>query len=263
MSQNLPKFNKPPVIETALGVEFEPLHNFLIPHFGAFLLELKGSYSKFRQLPPIPSQIEKFEAEQNILASFELNFSPQVRCLFLNSTEDWRLQIQNDRFLSNWVKTRAKYPSYDETLRKFKTNWNKFGLFLEKSKIEKPKIKQCEVTYLNHIEDNAEIDKLAKIFPLLADKVESEEFLPQPEGIALNTVYRIPENRGRLYIEMKPAFRHLDAKNIIVLSLTARVLPISSNRNNVLDAMNLGHEWIVRGFTDFTSKEMHKIWERK
>jgi hypothetical protein len=31
MSQDLPKFNNPPVIETALGVEFEPLQNFLVP----------------------------------------------------------------------------------------------------------------------------------------------------------------------------------------------------------------------------------------
>jgi uncharacterized protein (TIGR04255 family) len=262
MSQNLPKFNKPPIIETALGVEFESLSNFLVPHFGAFLLELKGSYNKFQQLPPIHSQIEKFEEDQNLTNSFEINLSSRIRCLFLNSTEDWRLQIQNDRFLSNWVKNKAIYPSYEETLRRFKTNWNKFGLFLEKSKIEKPKIKQCEVTYLNHIEDNVEIDKWTKIFPLLADNIKGEEFLPYPEGIAINTVYHIPEKRGRLYIEMKPAFRHLDARNIIVLSLTARVIPLSSKRNDVLDALNLGHEWIVRGFTDFTSKEMHKIWER-
>lgn len=262
MSQNLPKFNKPPIIETALGVEFEPLNNFLVPHFGAFLLELKGSYSKFQQLPPIPSQIEKFEEEKNLTASFEIDFNSRIRCLFLSSTEDWRLQVQNDRFLSNWVKREANYPSYEETLRRFKTNWNKFGLFLEKSKIAKPKIKQCEVIYLNHIEDNADLDKLTKIFPLLADSIEGKEFLPHPEGIAVNTVYRIPEKSGRLYIEMKPAFRHLDAKNIIVLSLTARVIPLSSNRNDVLDALNLGHEWVVRGFTDFTSKEMHKIWEK-
>ncbi len=263
MSQELPEFNNPPVIETVLGVEFEPLQSFLVPHFGAFLLELKDNYNKFRQLPPIPPQLEKFEGQPVEIPLFQIGYNPQIRCLFLNSNEEWRLQVQNNRFLSNWVKTQKIYPSYDETLSRFKTNWNKFGLFLEKAKIEKPKIRQCEVTYLNHIEDNAEIEKLTKIFPLLADKLEGKEFLPLPEVIAINTVYRIPQKRGRLYIEMKPAFRHSDAKNIIELSLTSRVLPSSSEGDALLDALNLGHEWVVRGFTDFTSKEMHNVWERR
>lgn len=262
MSQELPKFNNPPVIETVLGVEFESLSNFLVPHFGAFLLELKGNYNKFRELPPIPSQIERFEGEPVELASLQIGFHPQIRCLFLNKTEDWRIQIQNNWFLSNWVKTNTKYPSYEETLRRFKTNWNKFRLFLEKSRIDTPQVKQCEVTYNNHIEEFTQVEGLYKVFPFLADYRKKQDFLPSAEGIALRMVYRIPEKRGRLHIEIKPAFRHVDAKNIIEMSLTARVLPKSPDNKDVLEAINIGHEWVVRGFADITSKSMHQVWER-
>jgi uncharacterized protein (TIGR04255 family) len=263
MLQELPKFNKPPVIETVLGVEFEPLSNFLIPHFGLFLLDLKDSYSSFKELPPLDSQIEKFEGDSIEIASFQLGFRSEIRCLFLDAKQEWRLQIQNNKFLSNWAKSTSKYPSYDETLRRFKTNWGKFNLFLEKSRIEKPQIKQCEVTYLNHIEDIDNFENLSEIFPSWKKNGKKTDFLPTPEAIAINLVYRIPENRGRLHISMQPAVRHADLKRIIQLSLVARVLPKSSKRNDVLEALNLGHEWVVRGFTDFTSEKMHQIWERR
>jgi len=30
-----------------------------------------------------------------------------------------------------------------------------------------------------------------------------------------------------------------------------------------MEWFDLGHEWIVKGFTDFTTEHMHEIWGRK
>jgi len=263
MSQELPKFTKPPVIETVLGVEFEPLSNFQIPHFGLFLLEIKEQYKRFQELPPIASQIEKFEGDSVEIASFQLGFRPEVRCLFLDEKQEWRIQLQNNKFLSNWTKSASKYPSYTETLKRFKTFWNKFNLFLEKNNLGKPQIRQCEITYLNHIEESVDFENLGEVFPHWTRSKKVSEFLPSPEAMAMNVIYRIPDNRGRLHVAMQPVIRHSDLKKIMQVSLLARILPKSSASKDVLEAMNIGHEWVVRGFTDFTSEKMHKIWERR
>ena len=265
MTDELPKFNKPPVIETILGVEFEPLRNFQVPHFGLFLLEIKDRYKNFTELPPIVSQIEKFESDSVEIASFQFGLRPEVRCLFLDEKQEWKIQVQNNKFLSNWTKSTLKsgYPSYTETLRRFKTYWNKFVLFLEKNKLDKPQIRQCEIMYLNHIEESIDFENLSEIFPHWTKSEKASKFLPSPEAIAMNVVYRIPENRGRLHITVQPVVRHFDLKKITQVSLTARVLPNPSDRKDVLEAMNIGHEWVVKGFTDFTSEKMHRIWERR
>lgn len=264
MSDNLPKFNKPPVIETILGVDFDPISDFQAPYYGLFLLEVKDTYKNFVELPPIDSQVERFEGDSVPIASFRFGYRPDIRCLFLDKTEKWRLQVQNNKFLSNWAKslTTSKYPNYELTSNKFKTNWNKFLTFLKKNNLNTPVVQQCEVSYLNHIEFG-NIRNLSEIFPFWNQQSKSNDFLPEAEATSARMIYRIPNNRGRLRVDITPNIRHIDSKKIISLSLTAKVFPKSSGIKDVVEAMNIGHEWVVRGFTDLTSDKMHKIWERR
>jgi hypothetical protein len=62
---------------------------------------------------------------------------------------------------------------------------------------------------------------------------------------------------------MQPAIRRTDAKEILQLNLTARGKPESSTLQHLLDWLDLGHEWIVNGFTDFTTKAMHDHWGKQ
>jgi hypothetical protein len=49
----------------------------------------------------------------------------------------------------------------------------------------------------------------------------------------------------------------------VQLRLTARGLPDGQDLDGVLAWMDLGREWIVRGFADITSPSAHALWERK
>jgi len=91
----------------------------------------------------------------------------------------------------------------------------------------------------------------------------SGDFLPEPEMVRLNTIFLMPDKRGRLHVIMQPAIRQLDGKEVLQLNLTARGRPKSSTLDDILGWFDLGHEWIVRGFTDFTTREMHTVWRRK
>jgi hypothetical protein len=50
---------------------------------------------------------------------------------------------------------------------------------------------------------------------------------------------------------------------MFLLTLTARGRPGSDGIPGVLQFLDVGREWIVRGFTSITTATMHKIWGRR
>ena len=268
-SKALPHFDRPPVVETVLSVQFHALKELAVPHFGLFWQRIRNTYPNFQVQPPINATMEKFGGQSlpQLTIAVEEFSSPPVRCWFITQDGKRVLQIQNDRFIYNWRKTRHddEYPRYGSIRLAFEAEWNHFCKFLEDEKLGLPEPNQCEVTYINHIEqlDSAgQPIALSTIFPCWAG-IPSEGFLPDPVTVASTTVYDMPHNRGRLYIEFKPAIRHADGKRIIVLTLTARGAPASPKTTDVLAWFDLGREWIVRGFADFTSDVVHTQWGRR
>lgn len=261
MTQETAKYNNSPVIETVLGVEFKPLIQWQIPHFGLYWNRIRSNYQLYAVQPPLPGQVEKFGEEVNTL-TITLGSQPEARCWFFDNKQDWLLQVQNNRFLSNWKRKTPAYPKYKGFCERFDKQWGKFNEFLKSENLGEPELLQCEVTYINHIDVDVDFNDLCKIFPVW-NGFKKGGFLPAPEAIAINSTFVIPENIGRLYIVMQPVVRHTDIKIVIQLSVTAKV-KIASNSNHAMsEALKTAHEWCVNGFTDFTSEQMHDIWQKK
>jgi hypothetical protein len=89
------------------------------------------------------------------------------------------------------------------------------------------------------------------------------KFLPSPEAGRIAFNFLMPEQQGRLRVSINQAIRHTDGVDLIVLQLTARGRPKSSEAADIVNWLNLGREWVVRGFTDLTTQSMHKLWERE
>jgi uncharacterized protein (TIGR04255 family) len=264
----LPKFNKPPLIEMVVGVEFADLSGLIIPHFGLFWAQIQNKYPLCAVKEPALSRLEIFEgqAKQEIKLNFPILGPPPVRCWYMNTQQTWLLQLQQDRFIQNWRKTASDptYLHYSHALSRFEKEFQRFQEFIKKQNIGALDIRQCEISYVNHIELGGEAGaplEPAEIFPYLSAE-KPGGFLPNPEGITLNTSYVIPENRGRLYINVQTVIRHSDAKEILQTTVTSKVIPLSQDHSEILNALDLGHEWAVRGFTEFTSDKMHRLWER-
>ena len=47
----LPDFNEPPVIETVLGLQFDPIESFNVPHFGLYWSKIRADYPTFDVQP--------------------------------------------------------------------------------------------------------------------------------------------------------------------------------------------------------------------
>ena len=89
-------------------------------------------------------------------------------------------------------------------------------------------------------------------------------FLPEPEDISLSVRYRIPDQPGiaRLYVAVNPGFDQQGNPGLR-LTLTAHGGLEPDGASSLETSLNVGREWIVRGFADLTSRTMHEIWERE
>jgi len=264
----LPDFTDPPVIETVLGVQFAPLESFSIPHFGLYWAKIRTSYPKCEIQPPLDPVFEEFgiQSRKDLSIGIEIASAPSLRCWYINETSTQLIQVQRDRFIQNWRKVKGDevYPRYETLRPSFEREWQRFCEFLEHERLGIPKVNQCEVTYVNHIEPGREWHSYGEIDKVIAYWSGSSlgDFLPEPEMVSLNVTYLMPDKGGRLRVIAQPAIRPRDAKEVLQLNLTARGRPKSSSLDDILDWFDLGREWIVRGFTDFTSREMHRVWGR-
>jgi uncharacterized protein (TIGR04255 family) len=260
----LPKYNKPPVIETVLGVQFAPLKSFSMPHFGLFWSEIRATYPRQEMKEPIANVVEDVvgtPAPDKI--SIRLTSEPEARCWFLNASGTELIQLQNDHFVRNWRKVTGseEYPSYDLLRPRFERDWDHLISFLDREGIGQPEVNQCEVTYINHLA--VEVDELGSAHRF-AHGLSSlaGQFLPPPETTQLVVRYLMADKKGRLHVVVRPGIRLDDRHPVLQLTLTARGAPASSRRADILAWFDVGHEWVVRGFSDFTRPEMHAIWER-
>lgn len=266
--RTLPDFNEPPVVETVLGVQFLPLKKFSILHFGLYWETIKNEFPQSEVRNPLGQVIERFEAKPpRPFIGLELVSAPEVRCWFIDASNTRLIQVQQNHFIHNWrkVKDEDVYPHYDNIKPKFVEEWQRFCDFLAKEELEKPEVNQCEITYVNHIEVGKGWKSFGELNKVITcwSGAYSGNFLPDPESVNLNTRYIFPDNKGRLHVVIQRAIRQLDAKEVLQLNLTARGKPTSSRLEDITEWLDLGHEWIVKGFTDLTTNEMHKVWGRK
>jgi len=264
----MPDFDDPPVVETFLSVSFRDLEKWGIPHYGLYWNNIRSEYPKFELRPPVLGQIETFgESHDEAEAVFELNLNqPPVRIWFIHGKANRLIQLQNDRLIFNWRKVTGdeKYPKFDECIRgEFQKEWIRFREFLDSQSIPAPTVTQCEISYINQI-PGASWSTLKALVSALNEWPGSKRngFLPIPEDLQFNTRYVIA-GHGRLHVQLQPAIRTVDGKIIIQLTLTARGEPRSSDTEGLMQWFDIGREWIVRGFTEFTSEEMHKSWRRR
>ena len=272
MLGDLPDFEKPPVVEVVLSIQFEPLVNLTNAHLGLLWGEYRERYPKTQSFAPIEPVKEEFgvpSLTQEI--KFQLQPAPVLRSWFKNDAEVGLIQIQQDRFVYNWVtgKEGGDYPRYVFVRDEFKKEFKIFQDFLRGEGLGEIIPNQCEVTYINNIygegvwADFSEADKLFTVFK----PQYSDSFLKNPEHInfALRYIISDAEERpiGRLHILAEPRYRRTDKQLLYVLTLTARGYTPGTGLDGAFTFFEVGHEWIVKGFKSITRPKMHEAWRLK
>lgn len=270
--KHTPKFDHPPVVETVLGVQFKPLTELRLTHYGLFYQYLQeGGFVKTEDHPPLLRQIEQKEDFMRLFEMPPMVFMqtniPRIWYLSEDAADGQRLiQLQIDRFIQNWRRMNlesTKYPSYEENRKEFQNTFGRFLKFVEKENIGQVEPNQCEVIYVNRIpiQDVAQAAAtFRKCFTSFVPAKNLKHVPTEPDGIGFNCSFWIESLNGRLFIQASTASQIPGVGKVIDLRLTARGAPASDDLAAVMEWLDFGHYFVVNAFADITSEEMHREW---
>ena len=275
MTFGMPKFSSPPVVETLLAVQFEPLAQMRVTDYGLFWNLISDEFPVVQEHPPIPAIIESVEAQPMVINPMQWRIGgefPPPRVWYRSSPENINeagehgIQIQKDRFMQNWMRpghNSGRYPSYESNRADFVKYLTLFKNFLAENKLGELVPNQCEVTYVNRIAVPSERGALhaayAECFPGLTTG-HSTDFLPGSERVMSLASFPIQKDRGWLHIQIHGPVRLATGAAAIDFRLTARGAPLKAASDPVMEWLDLGREWVVRGFHCLTSATMHQKW---
>lgn len=270
MSTPLPDYASPPVIEVVCGVTFKPLEGLKAVHLGMFWERFKDDFPEVQEHPPIATVMEQLGGPTPPTTEFQLVDTPPLpRVWFVDKTGNGIIQVQRDVLLHNWRKLAPtdQYPRFRTVFANFRSHLERFKAFVEEHSLGTILPVQCELTYINHVLESAHWTKgkpLSNLFPDFSWRNLNGRFLPEYEGANWRTMFRLPDENGRLHVTIQTAFRRPDNEPLVVLEMKARGI----GKDRSLDALwawfDVAHEWIVRGFADVTDKAVQRtLWGHK
>ncbi|ELS34833.1 MULTISPECIES: TIGR04255 family protein [Pseudanabaena] len=258
-------FKKPPVVEVACGIVFNELKGLLVPHFGLLWEEFKSEYPICQEQPELEVKIETF-SESEIVTGFEFSDTPPLpRIWFLRNQKDRIIQIQRNRFLHNWRKVSPddEYPMFDTVVQIFKQHLHTFKEFLAREKLGEIQPLQYEIVYVNIISTgigDRKLTDIGQIFPDITWRKNQDRFLLNPEFINWNATFLLPDNQGRVHVNIKTLKGIDNQEPKFLMDITVR--GIDSNQTSLdksLDWFNLAHDWVVQSFVDLTNIDMQNL----
>jgi uncharacterized protein (TIGR04255 family) len=266
-------YERPPVVETILGVQFDPLSRMSNAHQGLFWSGLGASWPKLSDSPPLEPQFERFTGE-NWLApniAFRVVQTMSSRLQIKNEEEDRLIQLQNGRLHLNWLGNGGgDYPRFSRTLSEFVEIVERFHRFTAEQNLGEFRPNQWEVTYINQIPQGTVWNSPSDwSFFLPLSNLHKQRLTVQLESFNGEWHFVIPENRGRLHVQWQHGKTREPSKEMIGLTLTARG-PLESDPKEfqagfeqLRGGLEIGHNAIVRSFRDLMSAEANRYWGLK
>jgi uncharacterized protein (TIGR04255 family) len=255
----LPSYKNPPINEVFCGMQFHTPDNFHIAHIGTLWNKFRKDYPNIQHASPIAS------AKGEMILDYATG-APLPRIWFINKEDDQLIQFQVDRFYFNWRHKERDYPRYKHVIEKFENVRDIINDFFVEFKLGELNPIEYELSYTNHIPKGQgwdTIDDIPSIFSDFVWKKTNGRFLPNPKKVAWQTEFSLPENNGHLIVSLKQGVRTEDKVPLFILTLKTQGVCESPNKEAVREWFNLSHKWIVKGFTDLTTPEIQKFWEKE
>ncbi len=269
-ARSLPEYRKPPVVEVACSVQFEPIKELHAGLLGLLWEEYRERYPRVEEQAPLSPTREQFTGSPPRFGFSMQGTFPMPRLWFLTEDGQRLVQVQRDHFIVNWRKldTGAAYPRYPTLRETLIEELDLFQKFLADEGLAPIRTVQTELTYVNHIEareSDGSRKSLSRIVRIWAgDKAVGK--LPEFEEATVQAHYIIRDGAkpvGRLHVTIEPQQYVKDNTPLYALTLVARGAPPTPDVDGAVASLDRGHEAIVEGFTAITTDEMHKTWERQ
>jgi len=270
MATDLPSFKKPPVVETAISVQFNRIQGFSNAHLGLFWDQIRDAYPTVLDAEPIAPQIEKFGEDvgrRPRLPGFRITpTQAAARLQMISEDGAMMVQLQNGRLVFNWRRIADQsYPRWRNVFPRFESAFSSLAAFLEAKGLHAVEPNQWEVTYVNHLPRSRDWNTPEDWPVLLPGIIGTGARASVGDAESIDCKYRLvlPEERGRLHAELFHGFTGAeeDAMEVLVFQLTARGGVVAGD--DLTPLLSAGHEAIIRTFAEFTGSQAHKRWERE
>ncbi len=273
----LPSFRKPPVGEVLLALQFQQIERLDLRHVGALVERFAHKYPNFQPQAPLEPVVERFDGPRSARGiSIDMMEVPLFPRLWLVDAKGEELvQIQRDRLMHNWRHTPigSEYPRYPSLRGEFAEDWSVLEAFLQEHKLGQLLPTQCEVSYINQIEavgtsSGGGIHADPSTFfsflatPLCGHGQSQFEAVTFSSSGAARQETKQGTITGRLFVEVTSGLNIVSKKPVYQFTLTLRGAPLAQNLDSVLTFFDFARERIVRAFTELTTTEMHRKWER-
>ena len=262
--RSLPSFSSPPVVETAIAVQFRPLKGLKNVHLAEFWSSIAADYPATLDQEPLPPRLESFDAPRPrgpVLQIQAAHLGGRIQAV--SADQHAMVQLQNGWFIYNWRRLAAKadaYPRWSTSSAEFTRRSREFSAFLEGRGFGRPDLVQWEVTYVNHLmkgDDWASPKDWPGLLPgLLGAWTPTTGSV---EALSSDVQLVLPDRRGRVYIELRHAVLTADnSTELLTLVLTARGAVTAGH--SAESGLELGHKAIVTLFAEVTGATAHQRW---
>ncbi|HEY2784285.1 MAG TPA: TIGR04255 family protein [Fimbriiglobus sp.] len=267
MSQRAPtpKFAKPPLVETVLGVQFEALAGFRSHHYGWLWREFIGhdQWTPIADEKPLQEYIEPFGQPLLKTVKPPTDNALRVRLKLRNFDRSQTIQVQPDKFYFSWTRPDGTVGDYETIKPEFGRLYGLFEQFAERAGLAPVSPNLWEVMYVNQIPKGVLWDEpkdwhqvLPSLFPVKA---------PTSTGLKFATFdgewhFEIEPRRGRVHVRVAKMIMNRKVEPVLFIQSIARGQ--IDETTSWSEGIDLGHDSCVNLFSDITSKAAHDLWER-
>lgn len=271
MTTGLPTFERPPVVETVLGLQFDPIAKLATAHLGLFWKSLGDEWTNIAETNAVGQTAGFVSVTPSWLPhgfpAFEFGPArvPGMRVRLSNASGDRMLQVENGWLVYNWRQRPdpAAYPRYDTIKTEFDRYRVAFEQFLTSNGFGAPRSNLWEVSYLNLL-PKGELwnspDEWPTVLPGLFVRSRpsaAEELLT---GDARWT-FAIGHGKGQLFVHVEHGAMGGAAEGeVLVLRLIARGEVRDGSQDELESGFALGHESIVKTFREIAGPTALEYW---
>lgn len=258
-------FERPPVEEVAFGIQFvDPVIDIEV--LAQLTRELHDRFPVRQRQPTLPRMAEPAGSNP---VSMHVGFGVELPRIWFVSDDGHRIvQTQEDRLVFNWRRLGhpVEYPRYASLRGEVVSLVEQVQELVPET--ENLAVDFCELVYVNHLRvepvgdpRSVPLDGALRTCSSLADS----SFLSPPDNSSWSGRWTMKQDDvllGRLHAAAEPIVLSASELPIYVLTMTARMPTSPVSLADALLLLDMGHEWIVRGFADLTTNALQAEWQR-
>jgi uncharacterized protein (TIGR04255 family) len=256
---DLPSFDRPPVIEVAVGVHFLRLPGLNTVGLVRLVDDLwRSRYPRTVEQPLSPPLSPPGRGP---MLAFQLQAgSPPIRLWSLTEDESMLIQVQHDRLLLNWrkVKDDDPYPRYKRLRGDFAEVWQEFSSYVgdhDYYGVLQPSV--AEVSFFNRVPMGS-----ATEIPTFVKALNPEWSLSGQIATAYQLEREITDLLSAGHQNIALNYRPENEHTQLEISTRIEVDTATGETSEVLDSLDTAHRIGVLTFDAVTTENAHSAWGR-